>query len=343
MALSDYTDEAHLARIVEDLEKQLTEAHRASATAEKRLDVLSKLAVEQPKWLSSPRSAGKGRGTVVLMLSDLHLDEVVDLDEMNGINKYDRKIAELRLRRVAEKAVQIPRDHWSGTEYDGAVVVLGGDIFSGNIHDELRETNEDTMLGSVAHWIPRLAQVIRLMADEYGKVHVPVVPGNHGRMTPKKRHKRNARDNFDWFIGLMLSSVFADDERVTFQVSSATDTTFDVYQWKVLLFHGDETGGGSGIGGIWPPIMRMVHKKQSSHAALGRRFDLAIMGHWHQLVWGPNFHINGSLKGYDEFAKNMNFAPEQAQQALWVMSPEHRITWRADVIAEDRKAEGWGE
>ena len=343
MPLDDFTEEAVLSRKVEQLQHELTEAKRDAVTALKRLDVLAKTATEIPKWLTTPRSATKSRGTVVLMLSDLHLDEMVDLAEMNQINKYDRKIAEMRLRRVADKAIQIPRDHWSGTTYDGAVLIIGGDIFSGNIHDELRETNEDTMLGSVAHWIPRMAQVVRLLADEYGKVHVPVVPGNHGRMTPKKRHKRNARDNFDWFIGVQLSHMFADDPRVTFQVSSATDTAWDVYGHRVLLFHGDETGGGQGIGGIWPPIMRMVHKKQSTHAALGRRFDLACMGHWHQLVWGPGFIINGSLKGYDEFAKNLNFAPEQAQQALWVMSPEHKITWRADVIAEDRKAEGWGE
>ena len=342
MGLGDFTEEAVKDRLLEELQHDLAEAKKDLAVAERRLNVLAKTEVEPPKWLKKvPKSKTKHHGTLVLHLSDLHLDEVVNLRDMNGINKYDREIAELRLARVFSKAIEIPRDHWQGTIYDGIVVNLGGDIFSGNIHDELRETNEDTMLGSVAHWIPKIAQGLRLLADEYGKVHVTCVPGNHGRSTPKKRHKLNARDNFDWFIGVQLASVFNDDDRLTFQISDATDTAFDVYGHRVLSFHGDETGGGQGIGGIWPPIMRMVSKKQSSHAALGRRFDLAIMGHWHQITWGPGFVINGSLKGYDEFAKNLNFRPEDPQQALWVMSPERLITWRADIEASDRVAEGW--
>lgn len=344
MGLEDFVDEAVLERKIEALQKSVKSAEDARIEAERRLDVLAKTKTPPPRWLTAvPKSKVKHHGTLVLHLSDLHLDEKVDLVEMNGINKYDRHIAELRLERVFRKAVEIPRDYWNGTIYDGIVVNLGGDIFSGNIHDELRETNEDTMLGSVTHWIPRLAQGLRLLADEYGKVHVTCVPGNHGRSTPKKRHKKNARDNFDWFIGVQLQEMFGliGDKRVTFGIGEATDTTFDVYGHKVLSFHGDETGGGSGIGGIWPPIMRMVAKKQSAHAALGRRFDLAIMGHWHQLTWGQGFIINGSLKGYDEFAKNLNFRPEDAQQALWVMSPERLITWRADIVAEDQASEGW--
>lgn len=342
MSLEDHTPKAETERLVEALQHDLVEAHTLRAIAEKRLDVLAKVAVEEANWLTKPaRAVHTGRGTPVLMLSDLHLDEVVDLKEMNHANRYDRRIGELRLDKTIYKTIEILRDYWHGTTYDGIVLVLGGDIFSGNIHDELRETNEDTMLGSVAHWIPRIAGAIALLADEFGKVHVPVVSGNHGRSTLKKRYKRNARDNFDWFIGVQLAAMFANDDRVTFAVSDAQDTTFDVYGWRVMLTHGDQTGGGGGIGGIWPPIMRMLAKKQQAHAAMGRGFDLGIMGHWHQLTWGQGFIINGSLKGYDEFAMGLNFRPEVAQQALWVMSPERMITWRAEVIAEDRNAEGW--
>lgn len=342
VTLADHTPKAETERLVEALQHDLEEAIKARAISEKRLDVLAKVAVQDPHWLTKPAVAKQtGRGTPVLMLSDLHLDEVVDLKEMNGANKYDRRIAEMRLDRAIFKSIEILRDYWQGTTYDGIVLVLGGDIFSGNIHDELRETNEDTMLGSVAHWIPRLAGAIALLADEFGKVHVPVVAGNHGRSTPKKRYKLNARDNFDWFIGVQLANMFADDPRITFAVSDAQDTTFDVYGWRVMLTHGDQTGGGGGIGGIWPPIMRMLAKKQQAYSSLGKRFDLGIMGHWHQLTWGQGFIINGSLKGYDEFAMGLNFRPEPAEQALWVMSPERMITWRAEVIAEDRNAEDW--
>tara|TARA_R110000868_G_scaffold172746_7_gene408756 strand:+ start:874 stop:1908 length:1035 start_codon:yes stop_codon:yes gene_type:complete len=341
--LADHTPNAKTERMLEDLEHQLKAALEGRAIADKRLDALSKIAVKDAPWLRTvkKKKAGASHGTPILLLSDLHLDEVVDLREMNGYNMYNRAIAEIRLAKVVDRAVRILREYWQGTTYDGIVLALAGDNFSGNIHDELRETNEDTMLGSVAHWIPQIAGAIQILADEFGKVHVPVVSGNHGRSTQKKRYKRNARDNFDWFIGVQLAGIFADDKRVTFSVSDAQDTTFDVYGWRVMMTHGDQSGGGGGIGGIWPPIMRMLAKKQQAQAAMGRGFDLGIMGHWHQLTWGQGFIINGSLKGYDEFAMGLNFKPDKAEQALWVMTPERKITWRADVVAEDRQAEGW--
>jgi hypothetical protein len=343
MSLAAHTPAAKTERALEELQHSLKEAKADKAAADKRLDVLSKLAVEEAPWLKTVKKtkAKDGRGTPILLLSDLHLDEVVDLREMNGYNQYNREIAELRLAKVVHRSIKILRDYWHGTTYDGIILALAGDNFSGNIHDELRETNEDTMLGSVAHWIPQLAGAIKILADEFGKVHVPVVSGNHGRSTQKKRYKRNARDNFDWFIGVQLAGIFADDKRVTFAVSDAQDTTFDVYGWRVMMTHGDQSGGGGGIGGIWPPIMRMLAKKQQAQAAMGRGFDLGIMGHWHQLTWGQGFIINGSLKGYDEFAMGLNFKPDKAEQGLWVMTPERKITWRADVVAEDRDAEGW--
>jgi hypothetical protein len=65
------------------------------------------------------------------------------------------------------------------------------------------------------------------------------------------------------------------------------------------------------------------------------------MGHWHQLVYGPSFVVNGSLKGYDEYAAVSNFPFEPPQQACWLMTPEHGKTWTAPVLSVDRKKEQW--
>jgi hypothetical protein len=36
-----------------------------------------------------------------------------------------------------------------------------------------------------------------------------------------------------------------------------------------------------------------------------------------------------------------NFAPEPAQQAMWLVTPEHKVTWSAPVFCSDRTKEGW--
>lgn len=291
-----------------------------------------------PKWLArQPKKADK-IATVVSILSDCHLDERVDPAEVDGRNAYSRDIAEMRMTRYFEQAVRLTRDYLAGMTYDGFVLMLGGDLISGDIHDELAQTNEAQTLDTVLHWSGRLAAGIELLADEYQKVHVPVVVGNHGRRSRKPKAKGRARDNYDWMIGQLLARHFDRDERVTFQIPDGTDAVVRVHDTTFLLTHGDQVSGGGGIGGIWPPIMRMVAKKR-----VRQQFDTVVMGHWHQLIQAPDagLIVNGSLKGEDEYAAVMNFAPEPPQQALFTVAPGHGVTFAAKVLAADRKREGW--
>lgn len=330
-------------RRLKDSQAQLREAQKLIERMERELGILGRVGqrTAPPAWLRSTKRQGRHRGTPWLLLSDLHLDEVVEPAELMHVNAYNRRIAEKRLRRTFEGAVKIARGYWSGVTYDGIVAPLGGDIFSGSIHEELAETNEDTMLGSLDHWIDELAAGYGLLADEFGKVHVPVVVGNHGRTTRKPRAKMRARDNFDWFIGKALQRVFAQDARLTFDVSESPDCLVQSYGTVVCLTHGDQASGGAGIGGIWPPIMRLDARKRQRYAAMGTPYDLLILGHWHQLVFGKGFIVNGSLKGYDEYAAVSNFGFEPPAQALWLMTPEHGATLTSPVFPAQRRSEGW--
>lgn len=324
--------------------KQFRDLQNDYRTLQREMEVLSKFTRRDgpPGWLSKkPRSKKKDHGTPWLLLSDLHLDEVVYPEQVLGMNAYNREIARRRLDKTIQNFVRVTQDFWAGIEYDGAVVALGGDIFSGDIHEELKETNEDTMLGSVDYWIDPLADAIALIADEFGKVHVPVVPGNHGRTTRKPQAKFRARSNFDWFIGAQLARTFSGDKRVTFDVSDSADCLIPSYGHKVMLTHGDQASGGQGIGGIWPPLMRLDARKRQRQEAVQQGYDLLIMGHWHTLTYGPSFIVNGSLKGYDEYAFTQNFGFEVPSQAAWLMTPEHGKTWTAPIFSQDREAEGW--
>jgi hypothetical protein len=99
--------------------------------------------------------------------------------------------------------------------------------------------------------------------------------------------------------------------------------------------------GGSGIGGIWPPIMRLDARKRQRQAAVGQPYDLLALGHWHTLTLGPSWIVNGSLVGYDEYAYVSNFGFEPPAQALWLMTPEHGKTFTAPVLPCHREKEGW--
>lgn len=355
--LNDTPENIELRKQVERLNLELNKTRRQRDTAthhstqlesevdklRRSLDVVEsveKLVISPPAWMTKT-STSKNVATVVVMLSDTHFDEVVDPSEMDNLNAYNRRIATQRLELWAQNVIHLTRRYLSGVTYDGIVVLLGGDIFSGDIHEELAQTNEDTMLGSLLYWSEQISAAISLFSNEFKKVHVVAVPGNHGRMTRKPRMKLRAKTNFDWLLAKMVERHFSKTKNVTFQIPDSADALFNIYGYGHLLTHGDQVSGGGGIGGIWPAVMRLRARKTQRHMAISQPFHTLWMGHWHQYISTPNLVVNGSMKGYDEYAALNNFQFEAPQQALAVVTPEHNITWQCPVFFTDRKREKW--
>ncbi len=296
--------------------------------------------LQAPVW-PSPASAAGQHGVVTLMLTDTHFEENVKPEQIDNLNAYNRRVAELRLRRWAEQSIVIARDYIKGIEYDGCSLMLGGDIFSGNIHAELKESNSGTLFEGVLHWLEPLEAAFRLLADEFGKLHISAVVGNHGRMTKKPIAKNRAQDNIEWLMYRFLAREMASDERITWQVSDAADALVKVYDTNYLLTHGDQFHGGSGISGMMAPLMLGQHRKTRRQMAADKPYDWLVMGHWHQYWHGKNIIVGGTMKGYDEYAYVSNFEWEPPQQAFWITDPEHGPTIAVPVHVMDRKAEGW--
>ena len=318
------------------LQKALDEANAIINAVE----TMNAMEMEPPRWLS-PAKPKPSAATLVLMLSDTHFDEVVDPSELEGLNAYNRKIAELRLQKWTQNAIKMARHYLAGIKYDGVVVILGGDIFSGDIHDELKETNEVGMLESCLHWSEQIAGAIGTLADEFGKVAVVSVVGNHGRTSRKPRMKQRVVTNFDWLLAKMVQRYFATDKRITFNIPTSADALLQIYGHGHLVTHGDQVSGGGGIGGIYPPIMRMRARKENKYLQTGQNFRTLWLGHWHSYLSTPHLIINGSLKGYDEYAMINGFNFEPPQQALAIVTPERNITIQAPIFSQDRKREGW--
>ena len=167
---------------------------------------------------------------------------------------------------------------------------------------------------------------------------IPCVTGNHGRNTFKIRNKGRNHTSFDWLIYQFLAKRFEGDDRIHFLISDGSDAYYSVYGHKYLLTHGDQFRGGDGVIGALGPIIRGDHRKRSRNSQIDQEYDTMLLGHWHQLIQLQRLIVNGSLKGYDEYAYNNNFPFEPPRQALWITHPSHGITFSAPVYV-DRKAE----
>lgn len=320
--------------------KALEKQQLSDARVQTEILKLAAAPLSPPDWLTRPKRAGKlFAGTPTFFASDWHFGEVVRPAEIGGLNEYNVAIATQRAETFVNVGIELLRDHMPRSTYDGCVLMLGGDMVSGDIHEELANTNEIESIPAVLKMNGVIGAMIERLADEFGKVFLPCVTGNHGRTSRKPRAKRRNHTNFDWLLYNMLAVQFAKDKRVTFQIPEGPDAFFRVYGTRYLLTHGDQFRGGDGMIGAIGPIFRGDKKKRARNAETDFSYDVICMGHWHQYIHLAQLIVNGALKGYDEYAFAGNFGFEPAQQALWVTHPEHAITFRMPVYVQ-RKPKG---
>lgn len=329
------------ATIIASLRQELAEARTMAASAEIMREYVGtvKLAVNElqlPKWTSEPRTA-KAPGVPKIMLSDLHWGERVRPEQIGHVNEYNLAIASKRLRATIDIAISLCKILDPTMSYPGIVVPLGGDMVSGNIHDELKASNELNTMPTLLDLYRQLVPAIRLLADTFGHVFVPCVSGNHDRDTKKTWSKDRNHTSFGWLLYQFLAAAFAEDKRVVFYIPDGSDALYRIYNTRYLLTHGDQFRGGDGIIGPLGPVTRGEQKKNTRNAAVGQDYDVMEFGHFHKRMLTARLRGNGSLKGYDEYAADNNFGYEPPSQNFWITHPDHGITFDAPVYCDAAK------
>lgn len=266
---------------------------------------LAEMKPDVPGWLINSKKAKDSPGVPTLLCSDWHWGEVIDPTQVNGKNEYNLEIAQLRARSVVNNTIDLLNNHLVNPNYPGIVLALGGDMVSGDIHEELSATNEKEMMPVLLDLYGVLIWVIKAFADKFGKVFVPCVTGNHGRNTKKIRAKGRTFTSFDWLLYQFLDRHFHPthpgtgehlpgyDDRVQFMISAGPDVLYHVYNRRYLLTHGDQFRGGDALIGALGPIVRGDHRKRARNMQIDMSYDTIIMGHWHQLMQTQRFIVNG--------------------------------------------------
>jgi len=296
-----------------------------------------------PKW-TIPKRSSKSHRIDTAPYSDSHFTEVVDPGEVEWINAYNTEIGIKRTEVWADHTIRLARDYSAGTTCDGLIMPLLGDIQSGIIHDELAKTNDQAVLQGCFTAADTICAAINLFAEYYGKVFVPCVIGNHGRLTPKVSYKGAVQDNFDWLIYNLIARYFHADKRVTVHVSDAQEYDYKAYGTTYRITHGQEFRGGSGIIGSLYPTLRGNKRKRERQSVIGRPYDYLILGHFHKAVQAVDGVImNGAIKGYDEYAYNGNMIPTPPEQVWFTTDPEHGLAISAKVRCIPSAGEAWME
>ena len=272
-----------------------------------------------------------GSRAVVLHLSDIQYGETIRADEMDGLNRYDSVLAQVRLGRFFSIAADLMTNHWKGEPPSEIVLCLGGDLISGSIHPELEITDYPTVPIAVREVGEHIAGGIVLLRKI---VEVPIriysVPGNHGRSTMKPQSKRRSSSSFD-----MLATDFSEAivkgsgvDNIAFYRTFSPDAYFSTYGWHWMLTHGDTMGGrGGGTGFIGPmaAIIKGHRKLVDTSWRAGRAVHFVLTGHYHTTGKTAFGWANGSVAGYNEFARDLRADPEPARQNMLVVHPKRGV------------------
>lgn len=344
-AVAIHAENQGIARENRTLRGALRDREEELESVRKRLGLFEGLdaaSLKPAKWKAPKRKGAAHVAIPCIGVGDIHWGEKVNPDRIDGINAYGVEIAKRRTRVVFEKIVTVSRKYMAGLSFEGAQVFFTGDMVGGIIHEELRETNEETITESVLGMADALASGLDMLADEFGRVAVSAVVGNHGRLS-KRMPTKNPQECMDWLVYQMVARYLRNDDRITIDAPRALSTRATVYGTEFYLTHGTQFRGGSGISGAAAPLLLGTHRATRKANAAGKPFDIMICGHFHRAIFWPSkgLIVCGSPKGYDEYAASEEFEPEPAQSTLFVTTPEHGITSYWPLFCADRKEEGW--
>ena len=261
------------------------------------------------------KKGGESESTAVVILSDMHIEEKVDPDSINGLNTYNPDVSAERAEVLFQRVARLLEIFQKDTTITELVIACLGDTFSGTIHEELAEDNYLMPAHAAA-----LAQsylkggIDFLLNNTKVKLTFIGMPGNHGRMTQKKRYGNSSGHSLERFMLVSLAQLYEGEERISFELPEGSYHYKTIYNYRIRFTHGDMIKGGYGVGGVAVPIRRAVMAmNQNSNA------NLTVLGHFHQLIDAGLFLVNGSMIGWNAYAAHYNFPFEEPKQTFFLV------------------------
>jgi hypothetical protein len=323
------------ARLQADLHSAWAERDAALAIRADR----QRQALVIPAAATAKRAATKRAVVPILLLSDWHVAEIVEKTGVHGLNESNPKIMERRVAAIGRAAVSVLRQmqEWARTEE--MVIHLGGDFVTGFLHPELAETNAMAPIEEVRFARRLLAGLLEFLHAHANvrRFHVICTRGNHGRLTKKKQYKNAAGTNLENGLYWDLADRFPERDGWRWLIPQSglgyvhLDNP-DGSRWTLRAYHGEQCRYSGGIGGLTIPLNKLQARWNETTAA-----DFNVMGHFHTFSRpNPRTLVNGSLKGFDEYALEHGFAIEPPIQTLAVYDPRWKMVSTVHPLFADR-------
>lgn len=212
-----------------DINKRLREESRLETTIEKIEDMLTRIGTE--RYVSYSPIVSSSENDMIVCLSDLH----IGASFYNFDGCYDSDIAKDRLTKYLAEVIDIQSTH----NAENCVVMLLGDLVSGNIHKTISVTNKENVIEQVKLTCEYISDFVYELGKHFNNVELRGVSGNHSRIEEKEDALLAERLDslIIWFIKTMLKdmpNIVVVDENI-----DDTLSTFFVRDKLYYGVHGD--------------------------------------------------------------------------------------------------------
>ncbi len=291
--------------------------------AEGRIDFIRSIGEPDRFDIPAKKLKASGQATAVIVLSDWHVEETVDPDTINGLNEYNLEIASKRITNLFQNSVMLLESERHLSNIQDLVVAILGDIITGFIHDELKETNSLSPVEATEFAMDHIASGIDFLLKNSGckTITIPCVPGNHGRLTLKNRTGATEYANsIEWLMYRMLAKFYRNQPRVVWKVEKGKHNYLDIQGKLVRFSHGHAFNYNGGVGGCFVPIRRKLAKWNQT-----RRADWDKFGHLHTHLRDSNWSMNNCLIGYNALALDIGADCTRPSQSLMVFDKKRPL------------------
>lgn len=243
---------------------------------------------------------------LLLQLSDLHLNELVDLPT----NKFDFLVASKRLQKLANQVIKMGQFQNSKT----LVIAFLGDLLNSDRRlDEL--LSMATNRAKATQLSIRLLKMFLLHLNEHFNIYCAGVTGNESRAKQELGWSEIlACDSYDFTIYDNLKMQFEDKEGFTFEMMEANEKIINVNNKNFLLIHGHQVKRNT---------QQSVQQIIGKYATKGITIDYVIFGHIHSSDISDYYSRNASLTGSNAYSEEaLNFVSKAAQNLHIVCSDD---------------------
>lgn len=252
----------------------------------------------------------KGKYAMVVQVSDLHFNELVDLPH----NKYDFKIASRRLKKYATEVKKIAKLY----NIKKIVVAFTGDLMNSDrrldeILHQASSRAKASLMGS------RLLQLFLLDLNEVANITVCGVSGNESRHKDEIGYSDAiVSDNYDFVIYNMLKMIFRGHKGVKFiDGQNPKEMLVTINNVNFLLTHGETIKQGDSQGSIQKLIGKFNVK--------GYQVDYVLFGHIHFTNMTDIYGRSGSLVGSNGYSDRALDLITRAAQNSYIIDDEKNI------------------